>query len=163
MSKKDTTLLSLDTSTKATGWAVFVNGNYKESGVIDEFKTVKNGADRLSLMVTTLLLFIEQLRPDIIVIEKDVVFGNMHVIDMLMKIIGSVYGYCKEHKIYYYEYAPSEWRKHVKLQLFGRKRDEFKEASIKYIKDNLGLEVTDDEADAICVGLAYCKQWCNKE
>lgn len=153
------TLLSLDTSTTSTGWAVFQNGIYQDSGVIDEFKKEKNGYKRLGLMVKKLLMYIEQLNPDIIVIEKDVVFGNMKVIDMLMKIIGAVYGFCLKNEIIYYEFAPSEWRKYVKLQAFGRKRTEFKQASIKYVKDNFNKEVNDDEADAICVGIAYCKKF----
>lgn len=153
------TLLSLDTSTTSTGWAIFKDGKYQESGVIDDFKKVKNGHERLKLMTKELLDNIGQLKPDIIVIEKDVVFGNMKVIDMLMKIIGAVYGFCLFNGITYYEFAPSEWRKYVKLQAFGRKRDEFKKASIKYIKDNLNMEVNDDEADAICIGLAYCKKF----
>lgn len=154
-----TTLLSLDTSTTSTGWAIFKDGEYQESGVIDDFKKVKNGYERLKLMTKELLDSIGQLKPDIIVIEKDVVFGNMKVIDMLMKIIGAVYGFCLFNGITYYEFAPSEWRKYVKLQVFGRKRDEFKKASIKYIKDNLNMDVNDDEADAICIGLAYCKKF----
>ena len=154
-----TTLLSLDTSTTSTGWAIFKDGEYQESGVIDDFKKVKNGYERLKLMTKELLDSIGQLKPDIIVIEKDVVFGNMKVIDMLMKIIGAVYGFCLFNEITYYEFAPSEWRKYVKLQAFGRKRDEFKKASIKYIKDNLNMDVNDDEADAICIGLAYCKKF----
>ena len=157
--KKTTTLLSLDTSTTSTGWAVFQDGVYQDSGVIDKFKKEKNGYKRLELMVKELLSDIEQLNPDIIVIEKDVVFGNMKVIDMLMKIIGAVYGFCLINGITYYEFAPSEWRKYVKLQAFGRKRTEFKQASIKYIKDNFDKEVNDDEADAICVGIAYCKKF----
>ena len=110
-------------------------------------------------MTKELLKSIEQLKPDIIVIEKDVVFGNMKVIDLLMKIIGAVYGYCLFNGIAYYEFAPSEWRKYVKLQAFGRKRNEFKQASIKYVKDNFNKEVNDDESDAICVGIAYCKKF----
>ena len=156
---KAITLLSLDTSTTSTGWAIFKDGTYQESGVIDDFKKEKNGYKRLELMVKELLTDIGQLKPDVIVIEKDVVFGNMKVIDMLMKIIGAVYGFCLYNGITYYEFAPSEWRKYVKLQAFGRKRDEFKKASIKYIKDNLNMEVNDDEADAICIGLAYCKKF----
>ena len=154
-----TTLLSLDTSTTSTGWAIFKDGEYQESGVIDDFKKVKNGHERLKLMTKELLDSIEQLNPDIIVIEKDVVFGNMKVIDLLMKIIGAVYGYCLFNGIAYYEFAPSEWRKYVKLQAFGRKRNEFKQASIKYVKDNFDKEVNDDESDAICVGIAYCKKF----
>ena len=157
--EKITTLLSLDTSTTSTGWAVFQNGVYQDSGVIDKFKKERNGYKRLELMVKELLSNIEQLNPDIIVIEKDVVFGNMKVIDMLMKIIGAVYGFCLTNGIVYYEFAPSEWRKYVKLQAFGKKRTEFKQASIKFIKDNFNKEVNDDEADAICVGVAYCKKF----
>ena len=156
---KAITLLSLDTSTTSTGWAIFQDGVYQDSGVINDFKKEKNGYKRLELMTKELLDSIGQLNPDVIVIEKDVVFGNMKVIDMLMKIIGAVYGFCLFNGITYYEFAPSEWRKYVKLQAFGRKRDEFKKASIKYIKDNLNMEVNDDEADAICIGLAYCKKF----
>ena len=85
--KKTTTLLSLDTSTTSTGWAIFKDGIYQESGVIDDFKKEKNGYKRLELMVKELLSDIEQLKPDIIVIEKDVVFGNMKVIDMRIQTL----------------------------------------------------------------------------
>jgi hypothetical protein len=39
-------LLSLDTSTSSTGWAFFINGKYKNSGVID-LKNIKNAPERM--------------------------------------------------------------------------------------------------------------------
>lgn len=34
-------------------------------------------------------------------------------------------------------------------------REDYKLMSVKYIKDKYGIEVTDDEADAICIGDSY--------
>lgn len=39
-------LLSLDTSTSATGWSLFINGKYKVSGVLD-LKNVRNAPERM--------------------------------------------------------------------------------------------------------------------
>ena len=50
--------------------------------------------------------------------------------------------------------SPSHWRK-VLGGNFGRKREEQKAAAIQYVKEKCGLEVTSDEADAICIGYAY--------
>ena len=47
---KEVTLLSLDTSSTKTGWAVFKNGIYKESGVLDWSHIKDNTEDRLQIM-----------------------------------------------------------------------------------------------------------------
>ena len=39
------------------------------------------------------------------------------------------------------------------------KRDQFKKQSIEHIKNNYGLEVTDDESDAICIADAVVKMF----
>ena len=164
-----TTLLSLDTSSTITGYSVFEDGVYKVSGVLN-WSHCKSVEERLQLMLIDIIQHIQRYDPDIIVIEKDVVGSgkrqNTATINTLVKLIGGVWGYITminseypmdEPKHFYYEYSPTEWRKLVGIK--GKKREEYKTASIQKVKEDYGIEVDDNEADAINIGLAYIKQW----
>ena len=174
---KETTLLSLDTSSTKTGWAIFKNGIYKESGVLD-WSHVKETEDRLLLMYIDIIQHIDKYEPDILVIEKDIVGSgkrqNMSTINTLVKLIGGVWAYCiqlnmdtpmnfqtGEFNIFYIEYTPSEWRGLVGIK--ACKRDDCKTASIKIIKDIYNIDVDDNEADAINIGQAYINDWSQEE
>ena len=170
---KETILLSLDTSSAKTGWAIFENGIYEESGVLD-WSHVKETEDRLLIMYIDIIQLINKYEPNILVIEKDIVGSgkrqNMSTINTLVKLIGGIWAYCVqlnmdtpmnfqtgEFNVYYVEYTPSEWRKLVGIT--ARKRDDCKTASIKRIKDIYNLDVDDNEADAINIGEAYINEW----
>ena len=170
---KETTLLSLDTSSTKTGWAIFKNGIYQESGVLD-WNHIKDTEERLTIMYIDIIQHINKYEPDILVIEKDIVGSgkrqNMSTINTLVKLIGGVWAYCVqlnmdtpmnfqtgEFNVHYVEYTPSEWRKLVGIT--ARKRDDCKAASIKRIKDVYSLNVDDNEADAINIGEAYINEW----
>jgi len=170
---KETILLSLDTSSTKTGWAIFGNGIYEESGVLD-WSHVKETEDRLLIMYIDIIQLINKYEPDILVIEKDIVGSgkrqNMSTINTLVKLIGGIWAYCVqlnmdtpmnfqtgEFNVYYVEYTPSEWRSLVGIT--ARKRDDCKAASIKRIKDVYSLNVDDNEADAINIGEAYINEW----
>ena len=171
---KEVTLLSLDTSSTKTGWAVFKNGIYKESGVLDWSRIKDNTEDRLQIMYIDIIQHIQKYEPDILVIEKDIVGSgkrqNMSTINTLVKLIGGVWAYCiqlnmdtpmnlpaGEFNIFYVEYTPSEWRSLVGIT--ARKREDCKAASIKRIKDIYKIDVDDNEADAINIGEAYINEW----
>ena len=171
---KEVTLLSLDTSSTKTGWAVFKNGIYKESGVLDWSRIKDNTEDRLQIMYIDIIQHIQKYEPDILVIEKDIVGSgkrqNMSTINTLVKLIGGIWAYCVqlnmdtpmnfpagEFNIFYVEYTPSEWRSLVGIT--ARKREDCKVASIKRIKDIYNIDVDDNEADAINIGEAYINEW----
>lgn len=51
---------------------------------------------------------------------------------------------------------PSSWRAKCGIQTGrGIKRTTLKQADINFVKENYGIEVNDDIADAICIGHAY--------
>ena len=171
---KEVTLLSLDTSSTKTGWAMFKNGIYKESGVLDWSYIKDNTEDRLQVMYIDIIQHIQKYEPDILVIEKDIVGSgkrqNMSTINTLVKLIGGIWAYCVqlnmdtsmnlptgEFAVFYVEYTPSEWRSLVGIT--ARKRDDCKAASIKRVKDVYNLNVDDNEADAINIGEAYINEW----
>ena len=154
------TILSLDTSSTSTGWAFFVDNIYNQSGVID-LTTKENkklpSDDRIEKMCLNIFNLIKRYDPDTVVIEKLTVSRNMVTVRVLAKIIGTVYAYALQNKIRYVELEASQWRASLHMQKRGRKRDEYKKLSIQYAKSVANKDVTDDEADAICIGQGFLR------
>jgi hypothetical protein len=54
---------------------------------------------------------------------------------------------------------PSSWRAAIGIKTGrGVKRTSLKEQDIEFVKETFGIEVNDDEADAICIGFAHNKK-----
>lgn len=98
-------------------------------------------------------------KPDIIVIEKLNVGRNMVAVRALSKVIGMVYCYSILNKCFYYEIQPSQWRSQLGMQSSKRKREEYKQLSVQYVRENFHIEVSDDESDSICAGVGYIKMF----
>lgn len=152
----DNKILSLDTSTSSTGWAYFENGKYVKSGIID-LKKNKNTNVRLKQMIAEIYGCIDYYSPTAIVIETPVVVRNPQVQRILTMIFGAVYGKCVVDNIEWQELRPTQWRKYVKSEneKLPRKREELKVWSVDKVKDVFGVDVSDDESDAILIGQAY--------
>lgn len=69
----------------------------------------------------------------------------------------AIYLWCYFNDIHCSTLGPSHWRS-VLGGNFGRKREEQKKAAIEYVRRACNKEVSSDEADAICIGLAYLKE-----
>ena len=164
-----TKLISLDTSSSKSGYAIFENAVYKKSGVInlDTYECKKkykgNSDKRIKDMCLAIIELLKEERPDIIVIEKLNVGRNMISVRTLSKIIGAAYCYSILNDCFYYEIQATQWRSKLGMQSSKRKRDEYKALAVKFIKNNLNLDVTDDEADAICAGIGYIKMFVHKD
>lgn len=160
---KECKMISLDTSSSKSGWAYYVNGVYSESSVVNldtnecKKKYKANSEQRVKDMCLSLLELLDKYKPNIVVIEKLNVGRNMNATRILAKVIGCVYSYAITHDCYYYEIQPTQWRSQLGMQSGKKKRDELKKLSIDYVKNTLGKNVSDDEADAVCVGLGYIK------
>ena len=158
-------MISIDSSSSKTGWAYFENANYKTSGVIDfdtnecKKKYKGNSDKRIEDMCLAIINLLKEYKPDIIVIEKLNVGRNMVAVRCLSKVIGVVYCYSILNNCFYYEIQASQWRSQIGIQAKNRKREEFKQMAIGYVKNTLSIDVTDDEADSICAGVAYIKMF----
>lgn len=159
-------MLALDTSSSKTGWAMFENSKYKKSGIINfdtnecKKKYKGNPEQRLEDMCLAIINLLREYKPDIIVIEKLNVSRNMNATRVLSKVIGTVYTYyILTDDCSYFEIQPTQWRSQLGMQSGKKKRDELKQLSIEYVKNTLGKDVTDDESDSICQGLAYIKMF----
>lgn len=158
-------ILALDASTKSTGWAYFIDGQLidyncissSSTDVIKRIYIMKNEINNIINKYDIDFIIIEEVRP-----EGGYGVGNTHTHKMLMwlqaAIAFTIYDNIKDIEIKYI--YPSSWRATLGIKNGrGIKRETLKEADIRFVKEKYGINVNDDIADAICIGLAqFCKE-----
>ena len=150
--------LAFDTSTTQTGWAYYEKDKYIDSGYIN-FKGIKDVNERMAAMVQKIRELIKNKRPDYIVAEKTSVARNQHTQRVLTMILGALFGFSVENGISFHMYSPGEWRKVIDGGSKPRKREELKKWDIEKAHEILRLNnLNDDEADAVLIGYAFCKE-----
>lgn len=154
-------LISLDTSTSSTGYAVYISGKLHRYNLID-FKRIKNTDERIKEMILKIYEIIETENPQIIVAEMTVVTRNAQAQRNLTMILGAIQGKCLENNIFFSLLRPTEWRKLVnnEKEKLPRKREELKQWSKQKVSDILGInDINDDISDAILIGQAYINRF----
>ena len=155
------TILALDLSTKSSGYACFKDGELTIHGCITSSST--DLIKRIHIMIDNIdnilqehqdisELIIEEVRP-----EGGYGVGNQKTHKALMYLQAAIeflihdkYPTIKIKYIY-----PSSWRAALGIKNGrGIKRETLKEADIAFVKNKYNIDVNDDEADAICIGLA---------
>ena len=132
MTENKTTLLSLDTSTKDTGCAIYINGEYSYSKAIDVSK-IKDSEERMKEMICRLYALFDEINPSIVVVELTSVMRNPDTQRKLTMVLGAILGKCIECGVAYYSYRPTEWRSLVKdeKEKLPKKREELKQWAIE--------------------------------
>lgn len=155
-----TRTVSIDSSSRKTGMALFIDGKLEEYQLID-LSTSKEPADaRINVMGRNMLLLLSHWNPEIIYIEEPQGHGcNLKLVNMLCQIIGIVRGWCIDHKAYFEIVPPSVWRKYLGMSQGNKKREELKSESIRIVKEKYGIDVNDDTADAINIGNAMINRY----
>ena len=154
-------LISLDTSTSSTGYAIYISGKLHRYDLID-FKRIKNTDERIKEMILKIYEIIETEKPQIIVAEMTVVTRNAQAQRNLTMILGAIQGKCLENNIFFSLLRPTEWRKLVnnEKEKLPRKREELKQWSKQKVSDILGInDINDDISDAILIGQAYINRF----
>lgn len=144
--------VSLDTSTTASGCALFIDGKLTDTALIRVVN--KNTFERMNTMILRILQQLKEWKPDVIWIEHPQGEGrNVLVVNMLSEILGAVRAYAVTKKVDYHEINPSEWRKYAGISQGNKRRENLKEQSINYVKEKFNIDCeTDDLADAIAIG-----------
>ena len=154
-------LISFDTPTSSTGYAVYISGKLHRYDLID-FKRIKNTDERIKEMILKIYEIIETEKPQIIVAEMTVVTRNAQAQRNLTMILGAIQGKCLENNIFFSLLRPTEWRKLVnnEKEKLPRKREELKQWSKQKVSDILGInDINDDISDAILIGQAYINRF----
>ena len=150
-------ILSIDASTKSTGWCIGQDKNVQQFGCItasakDVEKRIIKMRDQISAIVKDNKIqkvIIEEVRPD---------GYNSHTGKVLMWLQAAIViaAYEVNPQIQCEFIGASSWRAQLKIkQGRGIKRNDLKPQDIKYIKDKYNINVNDDIADAICIFDVY--------
>ena len=149
-------ILSLDMSTKSTGWAIFEEKELKDYGCITSSST--DLIKRIHVMIDSLREILNKNQIDKIIIEEvrpDIGASNLQTHRALMWLQAALAFLIHDEfkKIMITYIYPSSWRAKCGIKNGrGIKRETLKEADIRFVKNTYGIEVNDDIADAIAIG-----------
>ena len=151
-------VVSFDQSTRCSGYAVFENGQYVESGVIDMNKSKLETDKRSFEMAKELWKIIKKHKPEHLIIENVQQQSNPNTMIVLARLAGMIIGYAEAHNVHVHILLPSQWRKVLGYSQGAKvKRQELKQQSIDYVKEHFGLNLLEDECEAIAEGVAAHK------
>ena len=115
----------------------------------------------MEYMSLNILKELSTLSPTSVYIEQTYTARNPQTTQTLTMIQGVVYGWCITNNCKFNTIRPTQWRKAIGIKQSKLKRAQLKELSIKYVLEKYKLEVSDDIADAICIGEAATILNCN--
>lgn len=146
------TILAFDQATRTSGWSVFED---KELVAHGTFTFTDNDLGvRLYKIRQKVIELVNKYIPDKIVFEdiqlQQGAVNNVVTFKSLAEVFGIIYEFATESGIDNEAILAGTWRKG--LGIAGRKRDEQKDNAQKWVFDNCGIRVVEDEADAICIG-----------
>lgn len=151
-------ILSFDQSTRCSGYAYFEDGQYIESGVVDMSKSKLETDKRSFEMAKELWKIIKKYKPDCLVIEDTQQQNNVKTVITLARLQGMIVGYAEAHGVKVHILLPSQWRAALSYTQGPKvKRQELKQQSADYVKENFGLDLPEDQCEAIAEGVAAHK------
>lgn len=157
--------IAIDQAEKC-GWAIFKGSQLIKHGVVN-FESKNNTYETKIHNIKQWFKNIIKEEKIAIIVFEDVFlrtgFGGKPIgIDkyaQLNKLLGVLENYCVENELFYWISKASEWRSNCGIKTKdGRKsikREELKASAMKFVKDKFGLDVGEDECEAICIGYSF--------
>lgn len=144
-------IIGIDGATNRTGIAVFEDGKYVDHILIDLSKD-KNSDTRIPKMMMEICKYIKEHKPDKVIMEKSMLTNNIVTVQKLSNLAGAVMFYCYSKGIEFEHQYPSEWRKAVGFTQGSKvKKEVLKAEAIAAVKQEYGLDVSDDEAESLLI------------
>lgn len=151
-------LLALDQATHITGWAVFEEGKLIQQGKIEANQS--DLGERLCYIKQEVLKLIKTYLIDEVVLEdiqlQNNVMNNVQTFKSLAELFGVLYETFTEMKIVNSALLASSWKSTLGIK--GKDRAAQKRNAQAWVQTEYGLKVTQDVADAVCIGSAYLKR-----
>ena len=150
-------LIAFDQSTTRSGFCIMEmgSGDIIESGVIIPNKNDET-IDRIIYTIKRCLNLVRTNEVAFVFIEGVQVQRNPRVYEVLAKLAGSLEIMLYESGYFVNVVKASEWRKRVGIK--NRKRADVKKEAIEMVKELYGLEVSEDECEAILMARAFAKE-----
>jgi len=148
--KKGLRILALDNATLKTGFAIFEDKKLIFSGV-KEVSNLINTVERTAIMKQWMVSMVDLWEIDVIGLEDVQLQDNPKVLIILAKLLGTLENAAFESLFSVPDVVSSTvWRAHCGIK--GKTRMQKKEAAQDYVKKKYGMVVSQDRADAICLG-----------
>lgn len=150
-------VISFDQASLTSGWSIFENGTYVDSGIITKSNKIPI-IERVPQMAAAICEKIRGSGADTVYIEGVQTQSNQRTVIDLARLQGGIMMWCSVNNIPLYILTPTEWRKILNYRLGCKvSRAELKQQSLDYVKGHFGLEKSEDESEAICIGAAASK------
>jgi crossover junction endodeoxyribonuclease RuvC len=146
MMDKKLRVLALDQSSKITGWCLMNDNEYNSSGIMkvnEDLDTV----ERLLLMNKEIINLIDRVKPNIVLIEDTQYQQNASAFRTLSQLQGVIMAYLFKLNLPFYIIPATAWKSYCGIK--GKKRVEQKKNTQIFVKEKYGLDVSEDESDAI--------------
>lgn len=151
-------ILALDAATSVTGYSIYEDGKLIAYGThsVSSFDSI----ERINLVKHWLMEVCKIVDPDAIGIEQIQYQqkAGAKTFQTLANLQGVLMDFCFEHRerIQYGLISSSAWRSFLGIN-HGLDRAATKQKTQQYVNSILGINSTQDEADAICIGKYFCK------
>ncbi len=150
-------VISLDQASLISGYCIFENGTYVESGIITKSQKIPIET-RVPQMADAICKKIEESNIDCVIMEGIQNQGSIKTTLDLARLQGGIMMWCEVNQKPLHVLLPSEWRSVLKFQMGAKvKRDVLKAQAADYIKEHYNLNINIDEAEAICINEAAHK------
>lgn len=126
------------------------NDEIVESGVIT-VNEYDNTITRLESMFNKIMELINRVKPDWIVFENIQFQRNYQTYKTLAQLQGLIMAYLFQNDYGFTIIEATAWKKHCGIK--GKKRDEQKKNTQKYVEETYGLKVSEDESDAVGIAV----------
>ena len=147
-------LLSLDQSSRITGYAIFKGEQLIKYGKIE--LEDKNIGLRLYKLRQEIEKIIKEYNIEFVIFEdiqlQSNVQNNISTFKILSEVFGVIYELLTEMKIPNKSILAVTWKS--KLKIKGKTRQEQKKSAQSFVLEKYNIKPTQDEADAICIGLS---------
>jgi len=150
---KNIKILAIDQSTKITGYSIWEDKKLINYGIIEVDHNEKNPMERMCQMYFSIKNLIDEIKPDFVGFEGIQFQRNYQTYSLLSQLQGLILSILFERNMAFLYLEPTKWKAYCKIK--GRKRAEQKANTIQMVKDKFSIEVSEDEADAIGIGI-----WC---
>ena len=149
-----TITLALDQATRITGYAVFRNNELVK---VDQFElTDSNIGTRLKKYKEKILKLIDENGVTQVLFEEIQLQQNVDTFKKLAMLYGVTMELLEEENIKYDIVSSNTWKSKCKIKKTVRETE--KQAAQKFVEKEYGIFVSQDKADAICLGHSYLKK-----
>lgn len=148
-------ILALDQSSHTTGYAIFIEGQLETFGHL----TLKD--ENIGVRLMKLKYFVKELIDKYNITEvviEDIqlqsnVSNNVATFKVLAEVFGVIYELITEMDTKFSAILASVWKS--KLKIKSRQRQQQKQEAQQLVANVYNKKATQDEADAICIGMCY--------